>query len=125
MVFGLSCISVGLGLIAVAQGAKSDERMRAMANLEFREKIAVMNNYIDKLRPTAQKPTTAKLSPFDIKCIEQDLRAALELKNWVRQEQSYKEFSEVLQELIGTAAEAGEEEMCSVLQQVRDEANSS
>lgn len=43
----LSLISLALGFVAIAMGGKSDARMKAMANLEFDERIAVITDYAE------------------------------------------------------------------------------
>lgn len=84
---GLASISVGIGFISVEAAYKSDTQMKAMANLEVREKIAMIYSYMGKQQER----------------IDWDRKAAFELKDWVEPElwkkfeeaqQNYREFIE-------------------------------
>jgi hypothetical protein len=67
---GIGFISAALGFIGLEMGEKSNERMRAMADLEFDEKIAVLANGLD-----------------DPEGIFYDVRAACHLARWASDEQ--------------------------------------
>ena len=78
-VIAIAFLSLGLGSYSVSLAWNSGNRMRAIANLEFREKIAVMNYRIGVSLDSG-------ISEREIKAIEQDVRAALELRRWVAPE---------------------------------------
>ena len=67
---GLAFFSVGNVFVGYRQRAESREQFRAVANFEFREKIAMMYACMDKQQ----------------QCIQNEQRAALELEKWVNKE---------------------------------------
>jgi hypothetical protein len=117
----LGMIAIGLGLVSLAIALSSDERIKAMANLEFREKMAMMYGYMNDLVNKGWKPTQ-----FENKRIEQDLLGALELKKWVVKDANgnvYKEFKDQLQTFIMMLPELdGEADLRSRLEKIKDAA---
>lgn len=79
----LGWISVGLGLICWGQGRDFAETMRAMGNLIFHEKIAILSSYLGK------QPEQ----------VAHDRQAALEFEKWV-QPRLRQEFEELWQEFF-------------------------
>jgi acetylglutamate kinase len=79
----LGWISVGLGLISWGQGRDFTETMRAMGNLVFHEKIAILSNYLGK------QPEQ----------VAHDRQAALEFEKWV-QPKLKEEFEDLWQEFF-------------------------
>jgi len=71
---GTGFISISVGFLALYVSRISDRRMKAMANLEFYEKIAVVENYIAAVK--SRTPVVAK-------SIKHDLIAAKQLNNYV------------------------------------------
>jgi len=47
---GLGIISIVISLIAICISKKSDQRIKALANLEFDEKLAVMASHSEKIK---------------------------------------------------------------------------
>ena len=110
---GLGCISAGLGLISVGLGKESDERMQAMANSEFREKMAMVAGYIGNW-----SNWRAREPEYRNKRIEQDLRAALELKGWVKDPRLKCDFRTLLERFREMVEQTGESELSSILQRI-------
>jgi len=80
---GLALIAVGIAIYSIASIRGSYRRMRAIANLVFHEKIAIIDSYIGNQQEQ----------------IEHDRRAALELSDWA--EPTLKqEFEELWQEFF-------------------------
>lgn len=71
---GAGFISISIGFLALYVSRISGERMKAMANLEFHEKIAVVENYIAAVK--SRIPVVAK-------SIKHDLIGAKQLNNYV------------------------------------------
>lgn len=78
---GLGLSAVGLGFISYRLGKESLETMRAMGNLVFHEKIAILSGYLGKQKEQ----------------IEHDQRAALEFEKWV-EPRLRQEFEQLWQE---------------------------
>ena len=76
---GIATLSLGLGLIALGRGTKSEEQMRALANLQFDEKVVAMENYMDEF----SEPTfsSASLEP-EYRKFMWDLRAMTHVARW-------------------------------------------
>ena len=83
VVLGAVLIAVGLAIYSVATVRGSDRRMRAIANLVFHEKIAIIGSYMGKQQ----------------KQIEHDRQAAVELGEWV-EPRLKKEFEELWHEFF-------------------------
>lgn len=64
---GLGCGSLGLGFLSYGIGRESFETMKAMGNLVFHEKIAILSSHLGKQQQQ----------------IEHDQKAALEFERWV------------------------------------------
>ncbi len=79
----LGWISVGLGLISWGQGRDFADTMRAMGNLVFHEKLAILSSYLGK------QPEQ----------ITHDRQAALEFEKWV-QPKLKEEFEDLWQEFF-------------------------
>jgi len=74
-------VGIGIGLVSIAiadfawmVSTESDDRMKAMANLEFYEKIAVIETHIANVR---------KGDPIVVGTVYNDIKAAMQLKKWV------------------------------------------
>jgi acetylglutamate kinase len=80
---GLGAIALGLGFVAWALGRESSQTMRAMANLVFHEKIAIISGYLGKREGQ----------------VEHDRLAALEFQKWV-QPRLKQEFDDLWQEFF-------------------------
>jgi hypothetical protein len=108
---GLGLFSAGLGLISVGLGKESDERMQAMANSEFREKMAMVAGYMGDW-----SGWHAKERQYRNRRIEQDLRAALELEGWVKDPRLRCDFRTLLERFKEMVEQTGETELSSILQ---------
>jgi acetylglutamate kinase len=84
VLIGLGLIAVGVAINAIASVRGSTRRMRAIANLVFHEKIAIIDSY--RGNPQEQ--------------IEHDRQAALELSEWV-EPGLRQEFDELWQDHFG------------------------
>ncbi len=80
---GLTLIAVGIAIWSIAAVRGSYRRMRAIANLVFHEKIAIVNSYMGNEQEQ----------------IEHDRQAALELSGWVDPKLK-QEFEELWQEFF-------------------------
>jgi acetylglutamate kinase len=80
---GLGAVSIGLGMVAWAQSRESVQTMKAMANLVFHEKIAIISGYLGKREGQ----------------VEHDRLAALEFEKWV-QPRLKQEFDSLWQEFF-------------------------
>jgi predicted Rossmann fold nucleotide-binding protein DprA/Smf involved in DNA uptake len=78
---GVSIIGVSIGLIAMHVSWKSDERMTAMANLEFHEKIAVVEAYISDVY--IGRSEAGKALEAHAKRIYHDIKGAKQLNRYV------------------------------------------
>ncbi len=95
MAIGLSLISIGIACHAVVISNKSDEKMIALTNLNFTEKHAMMQIYIqDFKRQDYNRAEQCKL----------DFEAAIEVKEWASPEKK-EEYIEDLIKLINTRLE--------------------
>jgi len=90
---GASVIGVSIGFLALYVSLKSDERMKAMANLEFYEKIAMVENYIFTVKARQN---------VVVEAIYNDIKAAKQLKKYVNPEIEQK-LDNKIQELINIA----------------------
>ncbi len=90
---GLAIFGIGTGFIGLGVARKSDKRMAAMASLEFYEKIAVIENYINYIRSGPNVVSEA---------IYNDIKAAKQLKRYVKPEVE-EELNRKIQELIDIA----------------------
>jgi len=91
---GWGCGSVGVGLVALKLGVESRKQMRAMSNMEVREKMAMMYAYLGKQKER----------------VECDRKAALELADWVDEElkQDFDKVWEEYQRLIESDSRVSE-----------------
>jgi len=80
---GLALIAVGIAIYSIASVRESYRRMRAIANLVFHEKIAIIASYMGDQQEQ----------------IEHDRQAALELSGWV-EPRLKQEFEELWQEFF-------------------------
>lgn len=71
---GVSIISLGIAILALYYSQKSDKRMQAMADLEFYEKIAVIENYLFAIKN--HQTFAADAVYYDIKAAMQLIRYA-------------------------------------------------
>jgi len=70
----LGLFSVALGLVAISIGGKADLRMRAMANLEFDEKMGVIQTHIERIKKN-MNPVADQ--------IYYDVSGCVRLQNWM------------------------------------------
>jgi c-di-AMP phosphodiesterase-like protein len=91
--------SVGLALIAISLSLHSDERMTAMANLEFYEKMAMVQQYIMDM--SKNEPDEWNKAYADK--IFYDLKGAKQLEKWVKDPNIAKMFNDEIQILIDKA----------------------
>ena len=91
----LALFSLGLALVSITLSLRSYDRTEAMANLEFYEKIAVIENYI-----TAAKSKQSVV----VEAIYNDIKGAKQLKKYVDPEIEQK-LDNKIQELIGIASQ--------------------
>lgn len=79
---GLGVLSVLISAIAVWIAMVSDQRMKALSNLHFQEKLATMAGHLSNLRQDK--------SCLHAERIRNDLAAASSLKNYASKEQQEK-----------------------------------
>ena len=89
--FGFTLVAIGLAACAISLAFSSDEKMIALTNLNFTEKHAMMQTYIQDFNNRAEQ---CKL----------DFEAAIEVKEWASPEKK-KEYIEDLIKLINTRLE--------------------
>ena len=97
---GVSLIGVSIGFLALYISLESGRRMNAMANLEYYEKMAVIENYITDIKSGKELRVGSlkydivsahQLNKFVDKIIEQELdRKINELKSEVNKNEKYK-----------------------------------
>lgn len=104
LALAFSLLSVGLGCIALAMGGKSDARMKAMANLEFDEKLAMMAKY--------GRPIDSEESFVNVLY---DTRAALRLKHWASKAMK-SDFKDALAMVIREAKDIKDETLVKGLE---------
>jgi hypothetical protein len=102
----LAIVSVGLGLLAWGLGWESDERMKAIARLEFREKIAMMYGY---MRDEERRK-------------EWDIKAADELRPWVSDDLRLK-YDELKEKMNNTETPKIDEPQKSDSEIIREQLN--
>ena len=90
---GLSLIGIAIAAIALMVSTESDDRMKAMANLEFYEKIAVIEAHIAHV---------GNRCPIVVGTVYNDVKAAMQLKKWVNPTIK-RQLDEKVQELISVA----------------------
>lgn len=114
---GASVIGVSIGFLALHISLKSGERMQAMANLEFYEKMAMVQQYIMDL----SQPDTDEWNKAYADKIFYDLKGAKQLDKYV-DSKIKKELDKKIEELKREAAEDPEkykdliEELTSLLE---------
>lgn len=108
---GLTFIALAIALISLRIAEKSGERMRAMANLEFNEKIAVIETYIARVK--------AKQNVV-VEAVYNDIKAAKQLKEYVKHEIE-QELNKKIQELIDIAKQKRLKELEHRLQDLQKE----
>jgi len=98
----LGLISIGIAVISIGLSMKSDEKMKALSELSFVEKIAMMYEYINnmeglKIKNVVVFPSSTpdqKTIPNDeLKKIIQDLDSALKVINYIGEETRNKFLS--------------------------------
>ena len=88
---GFAILSIGLAFNAIDIANDSNKKMEALANLNFIEKHAMLQQYINEF----------KCQNFDnIHKCELDLKATLEIKDWIDPEKKEKLIKDVIK-LIG------------------------
>lgn len=90
---GLAIVPFGVAIISIGVSTRSDEKMTALAELNFVEKHAMLQQYINEF----------KYQNFDnIHRCKLDLKATLEIKDWIDPEKKEKLIKDVIK-LIGGA----------------------
>lgn len=100
----LALFSVALGCLSVALSDKSNERMQAMADMEFDEKLVVLYTYSQVL---GTRKETAKDVLYEV-------RAGLRISQWASPEVK-SEFRSELKKVISSAKKIGDEELVKSL----------
>jgi len=80
--FGIAAFGIGTGFIGLSVAGKSGERMKAMATLEFYEKIAVIESYIQCVAESYIPPSEDSKKAFANR-IYNDIKGAKQLKGYV------------------------------------------
>jgi len=122
---GIALIGVGFTLVAkgIAEVSwkiafDSDERMRAMANLEFYEKMAMIQVYITCM---CQKGTDEYNKAYADR-IFYDLKGAKQLEEWVKDPEIAKMLDDGIKTLIAKALAGQEHEhLIKRLQEARED----
>jgi len=92
---GIAMIAKGIAEVSWKIGHESDERMKAMANLEFYEKMAVVENYKSFVSHSNGQNVI-------VEAIYNDIKGAKQLKKYVKPEIE-QELNTKIQELIDVA----------------------
>jgi len=100
----LALFSVALGCLSVALSDKADERMQAMADLEFDEKLVILYTY-------SQVLDTRKEMAKDVLY---NVRAGLRISKWASPEVK-SEFRSEFEKVISSAKKIGDEELAKSL----------
>ena len=115
---GIAVFGIGTGFIGLGEARKSDKRMAAMANLEFYEKIAVIESYLQQViqRSTPSDPEAAKAYADRI---YYDIKGAKQLEKWMKDPNIKRTFYEEIQRLLDTALKIKtQEDLIKRLQQI-------
>jgi len=101
-----SMLGLGIGIIAFVVGAmsmkistESDKRMKAMANLEFYEKIAVIQGYLENAIRT-NSPSNPEADRAYADRIYYDIKGAKQLEEWVKDPNIKQTLNEEIQRLL-------------------------
>ena len=81
--FGAGAISIGIAFLGLDIARESDNKMKAIANLQFDEKVVAMENYMDEF---SEPSFDAKLLEPEYKKFLWDLRAMAHVARWVDKE---------------------------------------
>ncbi len=104
--FGIAAFGVGTGFVGLGIARRSDKRMTAMANLEFCEKMAMVQSYIMGL---SQADLDQHNKAYANK-IFYDLKGAKQLKGWIKDPEITKMLDSEIQHLIDKALAGKEHE---------------
>lgn len=96
---GLAFFGIGTGFISLSVSNKSDDRMIAIANLEFYEKMAVAQLYIRDM----SQPDSDEWKKAYADRIYYDLKGAKELEQWVKSPELKSRFNDAIQDLLNKA----------------------
>lgn len=113
LALGVSIVSVGVAGFGIWIATKSDRRMKAIANLEFNEKIAVVEHYLHNVGDN--KTVSARAIGYDI-------RAALELQRWVEPNLEKQLWQSI--DILKSEAQAKHpkyEDLCEELHKIKQE----
>lgn len=91
--FGASAIGIGIAFLSLDIASQSDNRMKAMANLEFHEKIAVLENYLVSVRLGRR---------VVVKSLGHDVDGAMQLRKFVEPDLE-ADLKQKLKELVAEA----------------------
>ena len=97
--WGVALVSIGIAVYAIGISKGSDERMQAMANLEFYEKMAMVQQYTVDL----SQPDTDQWNKAYANKIFYDLKGAKQLEEWVKDPEIAKMLHDGIQTLIDQA----------------------
>jgi hypothetical protein len=115
---GIAAFGVGTGFVGLGVARKSDKRMAAMANLEFREKMAMIQQYIMDMSESG----TDEWNKAYADRIFYDLKGAKQLEEWVKDPEIRKTLNDGIQTLIDKVL-AGQkhEHLIKRLQQAKED----
>ena len=91
--FGASAIGIGIAFWSLDIALASDNRMKAIANLEFREKMAVIEDYLSQVR---------NKEDVVVKALGHEIDAVKQLEKFVGPQLNH-ELGEKLEELVDEA----------------------
>ena len=117
--FGIAIFGIGTGFIGLGEAKKSDKRMQAMANLEFYEKIAVIESYLESvIRKTEQ--ANPEVERAYANRIYYDIKGAKQLKEWVKDPEIKETLNKETQKLLDKLLEGQKyENLIKRLQQIQ------
>jgi hypothetical protein len=115
---GTGFLSISIGFLALYVSNISDRRMKAMAKLEFYEKMAMVQQYIMDMSRT--DPDTYTYNKAYADRIFYDLKGAKQLEDWVKDPEIIKMLSDGIQKLMNKVlAEQKHENLIKRLQQIQ------
>jgi hypothetical protein len=94
---GIGIVSIGVGGLGMWIARESDDKMKALANLEFDEKVVAMENYLDEF---AEPTFTSNALEPEYKKFLWDLRAATHVARWA-DDNKRREARQRLDKIIG------------------------
>lgn len=79
--WGIGLVAIGLAIIAMSNQRDSDRRMQSMANLEFYEKMSMIQLYLACL-----STNSAEHDEADAQRVLYDLESARQLEGWMKRD---------------------------------------